>query len=545
MSTNEHDYRFWADQIDSEQEAAENASTDTADSPIIDEAKNTENTAVASAPAMAEEPSTIPSDASSSAISSAYTPNFTFVDSATTHTAAYQEANSDNTAAYHDSGSATAQAAEPSPHSNVSEAELPHTKHREKKNRPVRRFVKKAVSFLAAAAVFGCVAGASFIGVTTLYYRLNPEERPALPSDDNDKPAPELVRPTISSTNVAQGTTITTTDVSGIVDSAMPSLVSISCTFRTSTGFFGYLYEGTTEGSGSGIIVGNNDTELLIATNNHVIDEALSITVTFADGTTQTATIKGTDSSNDLAIISVPLASIKEATREAISVATLGNSDDIKVGQMVIAIGNALGYGQTTTVGYISAKEREIKVTDSSTGAATIMTALQVDAAINPGNSGGALLNVNGEVIGINSAKLSDTAVEGIGYAIPISNVMDILTELMNREILTEEERGYLGVYLSQQDITEEVSAIYGWPIGVYVTETAPDGAGAKYGILAGDIITGINGTKITSYTQLQERVTSFRSGTAITVTLQRMKDGAWEEHELEVVLGSKADFDE
>ncbi len=519
MATNEHDYRFWADQIDSEPEAEEITSTNTTDSPITDEAGyNTENTAATSA-----------SDSVSD-----YIPNFTFTapDTATDTTS-------------QPSGSDTAPSAEPSQHLETFEVEMPRAERRKKKNHPVRRFFKRAIGFLAAAAVFGCVAGASFIGVTTLYYHLNPEERPALPSDDNNKPTPELVRPTISSTNVAQGTTITTTDVSNIVDTAMPSLVSISCTFRTSTGFFGYLYEGTTEGSGSGIIVGNNDTELLIATNNHVIDDALSITVTFADGTTQTATTKGTDSSNDLAIISVPLASIKEATREAISVATLGNSDDIKVGQMVIAIGNALGYGQTTTVGYISAKEREIKVTDSSTGAATIMTALQVDAAINPGNSGGALLNVNGEVIGINSAKLSDTAVEGIGYAIPISNVMDILTELMNREILTEEERGYLGVYLSQQDITEDVSAVYGWPIGVYVTETAPDGAGAKYGILAGDIITGINGTKITSYTQLQERVTSFRSGTTITVTLQRMKDGTWEEHELEVVLGSKADFDE
>lgn len=419
---------------------------------------------------------------------------------------------------------------------------------KQKKHKSAGKKIRKGIALLVSAAVFGVVAGGAFIGFNSLYYHFNPSARPSAVQNNGSGNVPELdgtvKNPMIASTSVAQGTSIATADVSDIVEQAMPSLVSISCTFRTTSSFFGYLYEDTSAGSGSGIIVGQNDSELLIATNNHVVDDAITTTVTFPDGTESSAAIKGTDSAADLAIVSVALSDLSSDTLNSIRIATLGDSDQTKVGQMVIAIGNALGYGQTTTVGYLSAKEREITVQDSATGKSTTMTALQVDAAINPGNSGGALLNTKGEVIGINSAKLSGTSIEGIGYAIPISNVIDILTELMNREILTEEEQGYLGVYLSRTDITAEISAAYGWPIGVYVTETAENGAAAKYGILAGDIITAVNGNAVATSSQLQEKINSYRCGTTVSITVQRMENGSYTEYTFDVVLGSKADFD-
>lgn len=416
---------------------------------------------------------------------------------------------------------------------------------RKNKNRRSRSMLRRSAGFIAAAALFGIVAAGAFVGFNELYYHLNPSARPSY-TYDADKTAEGgsgTKQPLISSTAVASGTSVATSDVSDIVEQAMPSLVSISCTFRSTTSFFGYLYEGTSEGSGSGIIVGKNDTELLIATNNHVVDDAVTTTVTFPDGEQIDASVRGTEENADLAIVSVQLADIPDDTLACVRIASLGNSDDAKVGQMVIAIGNALGYGQTTTVGYLSAKEREITVTDSSSGKTTKYTALQVDAAINPGNSGGALLNTKGEVIGINSAKLSNTDVEGIGYAIPINDAIDILNELMNREILSEEEQGYLGVYLSDKEITEEISRYYGFPSGVYIAGVVEGGAAANAGIVSGDIITAVNGSAVTARAQLQEKVNSYRCGTEIEVTLCRLENGEYKEHVLTVTLGSKADF--
>lgn len=407
------------------------------------------------------------------------------------------------------------------------------------------RFLRRTASLAAAALLFGIVAAGAFIGFNELYYHLNPSARPSQNAAANgmgDNAGP--LQPLISHTAVASGTSVATADVSSIVDTVMPSLVSISCTFRNTTSFFGYLYEGTTEGSGSGIIVGKNDAELLIATNNHVVDDAVTTVVTFLDGSQIDATVRGTEEAADLAIVSVPLADIPQETLAALTIADLGNSDEVKVGQMVIAIGNSLGYGQTTTVGYLSAKEREVTVTDSSTGKSVNYIALQVDAAINPGNSGGALLDTNGRVIGINSAKLSSTNVEGIGYAIPINDAIEILRELMNREILTEEERGYLGVYLSEQEITAEIARLYGFPRGVFISDVVEGGAAARAGILSGDIITAVGGSPVTARTQLQEKVNSYRAGTEIEVTLARLENGEYIERNVTVVLGSKADFD-
>ncbi len=407
------------------------------------------------------------------------------------------------------------------------------------------RILKKGAGLIASAAVFGAVAAAAFFGFQELYYFLNPTARPGLAqdADDHGNPSGTRLRPIVS-TQVAESASVTTCDVSDIVERSMPSLVSISCTFRSSTGFFGYLYEGTTEGSGSGIIVGENDRELLIATNNHVVDDALTTNITFPDGTVLAASVRGTDEAADLAIVSVPLSAVPAETRAAIRPAVLGSSDDMKVGQMVIAIGNALGYGQTTTVGYLSAREREVNVTDSATGKKTKLIALQVTAAINPGNSGGALLNTKGEVIGINTAKLSGTAVEGMGYAIPISSAADILDELMNREILSDEEKGYLGVHLSQSEITEEISALYGFPRGVFIADVVAGGAADRAGIVSGDIITAIDGSPVTARTQLQDKVNSYRAGTAVEVTLSRLESGSYTERTVTVILGSIADFD-
>ncbi len=416
-----------------------------------------------------------------------------------------------------------------------------------KEKKPGRGFfiLRRTAGIVGTALLFGLVASGTFLGFNELYYRLNPAARPSYNADSGKwVQNTDQTQTMISHTAVASGTSVATADVSSIVDGAMPSLVSISCTFRNTTSFFGYLYEGTSEGSGSGIIVGKNDTELLIATNNHVVDDAITTTVTFLDGSQTDAAVRGTEEAADLAIVSVPLADIPADTLASLTTAVLGDSDNVKVGQMVIAIGNSLGYGQTTTVGYLSAKEREVSVTDSTTGKSVNYTALQVDAAINPGNSGGALLDTDGRVIGINSAKLSSTNVEGIGYAIPINNAIDILTELMNREILSEEEKGYLGINLSQQEITDEIARLYGFPHGVYVAAVVEGGAADKAGILPGDIITAVNGSAVTARTQLQEKVNSYRCGTEVTVTLARLENGEYVERDVTVVLGSKADFD-
>lgn len=394
---------------------------------------------------------------------------------------------------------------------------------------------KKALKFVGSAALFGLVAGGTFLGFNKIYYHFNPESNPASSYSSNDL-ANQLQIPnqktTLPTTTVSNNVSILETDVSAIVEKTMPATVAITSQFVTRNYFYG---EYTQEGGGSGIIIGENDTEYLIATNNHVVENASEITIAFIDGNTAQAYIKGRDSAADLAVIAVKKDSISEDTKNAIAIATLGNSEEVKVGNMVIAIGNALGNGQSTTVGWISAKDREI--TNSDTG--TTMTVLQTDAAINPGNSGGALLNMKGEVIGINSAKLTGTKIEGIGYAIPISKALPIVNDLMNREILTEDEKGYLGIQLSDVDITAEIAAAYNWPMGVYIKSVYPNSGSEKAGLMAGDIITAVNGVAITTRAQLQEKITSYRYGTSITITYSRFEDGIYKEYKTDVVLSS------
>ena len=327
-------------------------------------------------------------------------------------------------------------------------------------------------------------------------------------------------------------------DVSDIVEKAMPSVVAINnkMLLQSNNWFFGpQQYEAT--GAGSGIIIGQNDTELLIVTNNHVVENSEDLQVVFIDNQAVEAKIKGTDVENDLAVVAVPLENIPADTMSQISIATMGDSDSLKVGQGVIAIGNALGYGQSVTVGYISALDREVRTSDDN----ITRNLLQTDAAINPGNSGGALLNMKGEVIGINSAKYSDTDVEGMGYAIPITAVQDIINDLMNTKTRTEvdqSKQGYLGI--QGLTIDETYSSTFGMPQGVYVYEIIEGGAASKTDLQAKDIITKFDGSSVRTMEDLQQMLTYYEGGDTVTLTVQRLENGQYVEHEISITLDYK-----
>jgi serine protease Do len=286
-------------------------------------------------------------------------------------------------------------------------------------------------------------------------------------------------------------------------------------------------------GSGSGIIIGQNDSELLIVTNYHVIEDADSLTITFNDEATAKASVKGTDSDNDLAVVAVQLSDLEESTKNSIAIATMDTSDNCKVGQGVIAIGNALGYGQSITVGYISALNRAVSTSDGTT-----KNLLQTDAAINPGNSGGALVNMNGEIIGINSAKYSDTDVEGMGFAIPISAVYDIIDDLMNQKTkieVSEDQRGYLGIQVTSVDSSS--AQVYNMPQGAYVYSIIDGGAASNSELQARDIITKLNGTTITTREDLTEELKYYAIGDTVTLTVSRATGTEYETMEIEVTL--------
>lgn len=380
---------------------------------------------------------------------------------------------------------------------------------------------------ILSAAVFGVVAAVCFFGLLKITgFRF---------SGGNSSGSIGTVDTSRTEVKAVTGTAVGVGDVSEIVAKVMPSIVAITETSTVSS-YFGQSYP--SEGAGSGFIVKEDENELLIVTNNHVVQGADSITVTFIDDTTAKATVKGTDATADLAVISVKVNDLKDETKQHIKVASLGHSDDVKVGQMAIAIGNALGYGQSVTVGYISAKDREVQVSENNSGSNN-MVLLQTDAAINPGNSGGALLDINGNVIGINSVKYADTKVEGIGYAIPMTDAIPIINELMNREVLKDDEKGYLGI--KGRTVSESVSEAYGFPVGVLVSEVSEGGAAEKAGIKQGDVITKINGAKVTTIEQVQNKVNNTKAGTEVTVTVARSQEGEYKEQEIKVVLeGSK-----
>ena len=398
-------------------------------------------------------------------------------------------------------------------------------------------FKQKMVRCVALALVFGLVAGGVFVG--TGYAGMK-----ALGIDNHSKAQTSDTK-NVSTTKVTgtttgtKNSTTTSSDISGIVDEVMPSIVAITnMTEVQYRDFFGRVqnYEG--ESAGSGIIISQDDQYLYIVTNNHVVSDATTLTVCFYDDQTVSAEVKGTDSSSDLAVVAVKLSDISSDTMKAIKVATVGDSDSIKVGDTAIAIGNALGYGQSVTTGVISALNRGVTLEDETSGETVTNGLIQTDAAINPGNSGGALLNVEGQVIGINSAKYSDTAVEGMGYAIPMSKAEPIINDLINREAVDESESAYLGI--SGADITDDVANTYNMPNGIYVTKVAEGSAAEKAGIQKGDILTEFDGKDVTSMENMQEILKYYKAGKKVTLNVQVADNGTYKEKELTVKLGKR-----
>lgn len=332
------------------------------------------------------------------------------------------------------------------------------------------------------------------------------------------------------------GTRIVTSDVSDMVEEVMPAMVSIVKDYTETANFWGRTYSEDRQGSGSGIIVAQSDTELILVTNHHVVDGASKLTVTFIDGSTAEAQIKGSDADMDLAVIAISVDSLGEETKNAIAVARLGDSDALRLGEQVVAIGNALGYGQSVSGGWVSALDREVSFSDGSTG-----SFIQTDAAINPGNSGGALMNMNGEVIGINSSKIGGEYVDGIGFAIPISAARPIIENLMTKETrfkVAEGETGYMGISL--QTVTEEFSYLYGVPMGVLVLETEEGSAAESAGMLGGDVIVRFEGEKITSYEDLQDVMQYYGPGSEVTIVVGRLLNGQYTNVELSMTLGKR-----
>ena len=407
----------------------------------------------------------------------------------------------------------------------------------------------KAVKWVAGAACFGIIAGAAFIGTSYLATEVFGVELIQMQTTDAGKASGNAnaeagtigtgtpVNITIGSTSTIEGVENPAESVVvQVVEQNLAATVAVKSTFLNTYSYWGQQYQQEEQGSGSGFIVGMNDSELLIATNNHVIDNATKIEITFTDDTVSEATIKGTDSIADLAIIAVPLDTISTDTLSKIRVATLGDSEQVRLGEMAIAIGNALGYGQSVTVGYISAKDRTVSVDGNK------MVLLQTDAAINGGNSGGPLFNTKGEVIGINSVKYADTSVEGMCFAIPISRAIPILNELMARETLVEEEKGFLGI--TTRSVTDEIASFYGWPIGAYIVSVLEDSPAEKSGLYVGDIVTSVNGIQIVTADQLVAAVSSYRHGTTVELTVQRNVNGKYEEINLNVTLAKRSDIE-
>lgn len=402
-----------------------------------------------------------------------------------------------------------------------------------KKTKKHGGYFRKAMVSVSLGLFFGLFAGIGFYAVQQGTGMLKTDTDTAVVSEIAAEATKESTQSSVqSATNV----TYVESDVSDVVEKVMPAMVSIVNNFTETANVFGQQYTQEEAASGSGIIVGKTDDELLIVSNNHVVESADTLTVTFIDGSEAQAQVKGLDSDMDLAVIAVSLNDLSDDTKNAITVATLGSSDDLKLGEPVIAIGNALGYGQSVTNGIVSALNREITLENGSTG-----TFIQTNAAINPGNSGGALLNMNGEVIGINSNKIGGTTVEGMGYAIPITSASPIIADLMERQTRTkvaEDEVGYIGISL--QKVTSQISQMYNMPEGIYVVSVEEGSAAANAGIMKGDIITKFDGSSISSYSDLQKTLQYYAAGDSATITVQRPQNGEYVSVELNLTLGSR-----
>ena len=441
--------------------------------------------------------------------------------------------------------------------------------NKDNRNDKIRKIAKKGLTLSLCAVLAGGLAAGSFEGVnklagwsgaTTVEAASNKDETTLTyaKSEKKDADASDSKSDTGKDTgSTAKGNL----DVSEIASEALPSIVSITTksvqevqNYFGMYGMYGYApqqQEQEVEGSGSGIIVGKNDDELLIATNYHVVEGADTLSVAFTDGNAVEASVKGFDEERDLAVVSVSLDDIKDDTMDAISIAKIGSSDDLKVGEQVIAIGNALGYGQSVTTGIVSAKNRRMDsdnntVTDGSDDSSDGVNLIQTDAAINPGNSGGALLNMEGEVVGINSAKLASTEVEGMGYAIAISDVTDILQNLMNetsRDKLDDSEHGVLGIKGSS--VSSEAVQMYGIPAGVFVKEVTEGGAADKAGLKANSVITEFNGKTVSSINQLIEYLSYYEPDEEVELTVQVPHGTSYKEETVKVTLDENTDADD
>ena len=438
---------------------------------------------------------------------------------------------------------------------------------RPKKKRHVGRTLLIVLASLILTAVIGAFVYIGIRYVNTLKNGGEPDKNIAdaeiAPSEieavqeaaKEEKKTASLTHGDIGTTDLSG--TVVAYDVSEIVEKLMPSVVAITDNLEVSTRsnpynfYFGgrSSYEPSTKetsASGSGVIISQNEDELLIVTNNHVVDNegnytsysvaSKGLTVAFSDGSTADAVVKGTDSELDLAVISVSLKDLTQETKDTIRIALIGSSDDIKVGSGVIAIGNALGYGQSVTTGIVSAKDREVTVEDNT------RYLLQTDAAINPGNSGGGLFNMQGELIGINCAKYEDTAVEGIGFAIPVSSTEDIIEDLMNKTVIAEEDQGYIGI--NGETVPATYINNYGYPSGVSVTRIGKGTPAEEAGLQIYDIITKINGKKVATMEALKKQINSYMAGETITLTVMRPEGRSFAELEVEATLVRYADIE-
>ena len=414
------------------------------------------------------------------------------------------------------------------------EPKKPHGKN----NKNAAKWAKKIGAVALSAVLFGGVAGGVFTGVTYATGATAKAKATQTESDSSQQTTTTKLQTATASTSTASSTSSGSMDVTSIVQSAMPSIVAITNkSVQEVQNYFsmfsrgGGTQEQEVESQGSGIIIGQNDSELLIATNNHVVEGADTLSVCFADDNACEATVKGTDSDNDLAVIAVKLSDISDDTMSQIKIAEIGDSNQLQVGEQVVAIGNALGYGQSVTTGIVSAVNRQLEDSNSENGF------IQTDAAINPGNSGGALLNMKGEVIGIVSAKYSDTKVEGMGYAIPISTAKDIIETIINQEVVSDDEASYFGI--SGVDVASDVSKQYDMPTGVYVTKVAANSAASKAGIQKGDIIVSFNGREVSSMDEISNVMQYLKAGTKVDVVVAQASNN-YEEKTMEVTLTKK-----
>lgn len=432
----------------------------------------------------------------------------------------------------------------------------PSGNHNDNKKNPKnsKKLAKKIGAITLSAVLFGSVAAGSFQAVN-YFSPFSKTTSSSGSASSNNSSSTSLLKTTAVSGSSNTGSL----DVSDITTSAMPSIVAITNKsvqevqdYFSQFGFGGQGQTQTqeTESQGSGIIIGKNDSELLMVTNNHVVEGADTLSVCFIDNQVYEAAIKGTDPENDLAVIAVPLDSISDDTMSQIAVASIGDSDSLKVGEQVVAIGNALGYGQSVTTGIVSAVNRTLSSdssdtqdSNSSSDDSSSATYIQTDAAINPGNSGGALLNMNGEVIGINSAKLASTEVEGMGYAIPISRVSDIIDNLMNQTTRTKvdsDKQGTIGI--KGINVTSDVQEKYGLPEGIYVSEVTSGSAADKAGITSGSVITKFDGKSVNDIESLQDLLQYYEAGETVELTLQVPDGDSYKEKTVSITLGNKSD---